>query len=108
MRAMAIAEFGGPDKLRPMALARPAPEPGEVLVKVVAAGVNPVDCEIREGRLRDAFPHRFPLVLGWDVAGVVEGFGDGARRFRRGDKVWGYARRHEERFGAYADYAPVP
>ena len=108
MRAIAIDEFGGPEKLRQMALPRPRPEKGEVLIRVVSAGVNPVDCEIREGKLRDTFKHRFPLIPGWDVAGVVEEFGEGASRFRKGDRVWAYARKPTVQGGCYAEYVSIP
>lgn len=108
MRAIAIEGFGGPEKLRPMALARPRPEAGQVLVRVVAAGVNPVDWMIREGRLAQYLPHHFPLVLGWDVAGVVEEFGAGASRFRKGDKVFGCARKSSVQWGCYAEYVSLP
>ena len=104
MRAIAIDEFGGPDKLRPMALPRPRAEKGEVLLHVVAAGVNPVDWMIREGQLKDAMPHRFPLIPGWDVAGVVEELGSGTTRFRKGDRVWACARKPVARWGTYAEY----
>ena len=76
MRTMAIEEFGGPDRLRPMDRPRPRPAYGEILIHVVAAGVNPVDCMIREGRLSRLMPHDFPLVPGWDAAGVVEQLGE--------------------------------
>jgi NADPH:quinone reductase-like Zn-dependent oxidoreductase len=92
MRAIAIDEFGGPEKLKLVELPRPKPGKGEILIKVVAAGVNPVDYKIREGMLEALMPHAFPLIPGWDVAGVVEEQGEGAGRFRRGDRVWAYAR----------------
>jgi NADPH:quinone reductase-like Zn-dependent oxidoreductase len=108
MRAIAFEEFGGPDKLRPMALPRPKPERGEVLVKVVAAGVNPVDWMIREGGLAPYLAHRFPVIPGWDVAGVVEEFGAGATRFRKGDRVFGCARKPSVQWGCYAEFVSVP
>lgn len=104
---MAIEAFGGPERLTARALPRPSPGPGEVLVRVVAAGVNPVDWMIREGRLQAYLPHRFPLVPGWDLAGVVEEFGPGVTRFRKGDRVFGCARRPEVQWGAYAEYVAV-
>jgi NADPH:quinone reductase-like Zn-dependent oxidoreductase len=107
MRAMAIEGFGEPDLLRQMALPRPPPAKGEIQIRVVSAGVNPVDCMVRSGRLRDQFPHEFPLVLGWDVAGVVEAFGEGAGRFRKGDRVWACARKPTAQWGTYAEYVNV-
>jgi NADPH2:quinone reductase len=108
VRAMAIEEFGAAETLKPMALPRPRPERGEILVRVVAAGVNPVDCGIRSGRLAEVFPHAFPLIPGWDVAGVVEELGEGASRFRKGDRVWGHAGKPTVQWGCYADYVTLP
>jgi NADPH2:quinone reductase len=107
MRAVAIEEFGGPEKIQGMDLPRPKPSKGEVLVRVVAAGVNPVDWKIREGKLAGWLPHAFPLVLGWDAAGVVEELGEGATRFRKGDRVWTFARKPVVQWGCYAEYLAV-
>jgi NADPH2:quinone reductase len=104
---MAVLEFGGPENLRPLGLPRPEPGPGELLIRVVSAGVSPVDCMIRGGRLREHLPHGFPLIPGWDVAGVVEDFGDGAGRFRKGDRVWACARKPVVQWGCYAEYVSV-
>lgn len=108
MRAIAIDGFGGPERLRKMDLPRPVPSRGEVLIRVVSAGVNPVDCKIREGLLADRMPHAFPLIPGWDAAGVVEGLGEGANRCRKGDRVWSFARKTVVQWGCYAEYVCVP
>jgi NADPH:quinone reductase len=108
MRAIAIYRFGGPETLVLRDLPEPRPGRRSVLIKVVAAGVNPVDWKIREGRLRTMLPHRFPLVPGWDAAGTVEELGEGVTRFKRGDRVWTYARKPEVQGGTYADYLVVP
>ena len=108
MRCMAIEQFGGPDKLRAMTLPRPRPAAGEVLLRVVAAGVCEPDLRIRSGDWQRRLPHAFPLIPGWSVAGVVEEFGSDATRFRRGDRVWAYARKAEARWGGYAEYVGVP
>ena len=76
--------------------------PDFVLIRNRAAGVNPVDTKIREGKLAGAFPSDFPLILGWDVAGVVEQVGPAVTMFRPGDEVFGYCRRHHLQFGTYA------
>jgi NADPH2:quinone reductase len=107
MRAMAIGSFGPPERLRATALPRPRPGKGEVLIHVVAAGVDPIDCRIRAGRLGDALPHAFPLVPGWEAAGVVEELGEGAARFRKGERVWAYARKPVVQWGCYAEYVSV-
>lgn len=107
MRAIAIRQFGDPDSLKPMALPRPLPAKGEILIRVMSAGVSPVDCMIRSGRLQQHIPHQFPLIPGWDVAGVVEEFGQNAGRFRRGDRVWACARKPTAQWGCYAEYVSV-
>ncbi len=108
MRSMAIEDFGDLDRLKPMDLPRPKPARGELLVRVVAAGVNPVDWNIVEGRLEGVLPHAFPLIPGWDVAGVIEELGEGTGRFRRGERVWAYARKPVVQWGCYAEYAALP
>lgn len=108
MRAIAIERFGGPERLQAMDLPRPAPDRGEVLIRVVSAGVNPVDHEIREGLLADRIPHAFPLIPGWDAAGVVEGLGQAADRFRKGDRAWTFARKAVVQWGCYAEFVSVP
>lgn len=107
MRTMAIEGFGRPDQLRQMVLPCPPPGKGEIQIRVVSAGVNPVDCMIRAGKLRRHFRHEFPLIPGWDVAGVVEAFGEGASRFRKGDRVWACARKPTAQWGTYAEYVNV-
>jgi NADPH2:quinone reductase len=107
MRAVAIDEFGGPDRLRLVDLPRPVPSKGEVLVRIVASGVNPVDWKIREGLLRDVLPHAFPLIPGWDLAGVVDELGEGTTRLRKGDRVFAYARKPIVQLGTYAEYVAL-
>ena len=104
MKAIAIRGFGGRDKLERMDLPIPEAGRGEVLVRVRAAAVNPVDWKIREGWLKDRFPHKFPLVPGWDVAGVVGKVGEGVTRFKAGDDVFAYCRKPVVQGGAYAEY----
>ena len=104
MKAIAITEFGGRDKLQLMEL--PLPEAGrnEILVRVRAAGVNPVDWKIREGYLKDLFPHRFPVILGWDAAGTVITVGQEVHSFKEGDEIFAYCRKPLVQNGAYAEY----
>jgi len=85
----------------------PVPAIGDedVLIRVVAAGVNPVDWKIREGHLKDFIPHQLPLTLGWDVSGIVESVGRQTHRLRPGDLV--YARPDIARDGCYAEYVAV-
>jgi len=89
MSAVRIHRYGGAEELRLEQAERPSPGAGEVLVKVEAAGVNPVDIKTRSGRgvagMLPADP--FPLTVGWDVAGVVAEVGAGVAALRPGDKV---------------------
>ena len=85
MKAVSIYSYGGPEVLVYEDAPRPHPDAGEVLVRVHAAGINPVDWKIREGHLKEMLPHTFPLVLGWDLSGVVESLGSGLTRLKVGD-----------------------
>src|SRR5687767_12359290 len=107
MRAVAIERFGGPETLTLMDLPTPEPAAGEVLIRIVASGINPVDWKIREGMLQKAFPHRFPVIPGWEAAGIIEAEGGGTGRFRRGDAVFAYTRKPEIHGGTYAQYVVV-
>ena len=84
------------------------PGPGEVRIRIAAAGVNPVDWKIREGYLKSAFPYAFPLILGWECAGVIDALGEGASRFKRGDAVYSYTRLPTVQHGTYAEMIVVP
>ena len=105
MKAIRIHNYGGPEVLKYEDAPRPQPQAGEVLVRVHAAGVNPIDWKIREGHMKDIFPVSFPLILGWDLSGVIEEVGSGATRFKIGDEV--YSVPDPTRNGAYADYIVV-
>jgi len=107
LKAIAIQSFGGPETLAVLELPQPKPGPGEVLVRTVAIGVNPVDWKMREGRLA-AIPHAFPIIPGWDVAGVVDELGEGCHRFRKGERVFAYARKPFVQWGTYAECVAVP
>jgi NADPH:quinone reductase-like Zn-dependent oxidoreductase len=108
MRAMAIEGFGGLEQLRHRDLPEPVPGPGEVLIQIVASGVNPVDWKLIAGHLEDAFPYRFPIVPGWECAGKIAGLGPGVETFRRGDNVWAYARKPELHHGTYGEMITLP
>jgi NADPH:quinone reductase-like Zn-dependent oxidoreductase len=108
MRAMVIDEWGGRERIREADVEPPPVAPDGVLVRVRAAGLNPVDHKVREGYMAKAFPAHFPLILGWDAAGVVEQAGPAVTMFRPGDEVYGCCRRHHLQFGTYAEYASVP
>lgn len=105
MKAVRIHEYGGPDVLELEDAPTPEPAKDEVLVKVYATSVNPVDWKIREGMRKDKFPANLPLIPGWDVSGVIEKLGSDVRKFRPGDEVYG--RPDPTKNGAYAEYIVV-
>src|ERR1700745_2474194 len=105
MKAIRIHNYGGPEVLKYEDAPRPKPQAGELLIRVHAAGVNPIDWKVREGYMKDFWPHKFPLILGWDLSGVVEELGRGASRFKIGDEV--YSVPDPTRNGAYADYIVI-
>ena len=105
MRAIAVSEYGATPA--PMNLPRPEPGPGEILVRVIAAGLNPLDWKIAEGMLKDSLDVPFPLILGRDGAGVVEEAGEGVTRLRAGEQVYGCFAAVERGLGSYAEYAIV-
>ncbi|MFF9482862.1 NADP-dependent oxidoreductase [Streptomyces sp. NPDC014733] len=103
MRAVAVSAFGAEPQL--MELPQPEPGPGEVLVRLSAAGVNPIDWKIADGMFGDAVSASFPLVMGADGAGEVLAVGTGVRRFTAGDAVFGTFQRPEHGGGSYAELA---
>ena len=105
MKAIRIHNYGGPEVLKYENAPRPKPQASEVLIRVHAAGVNPIDWKVREGEMKDFWSHKFPLILGWDLSGVVEELGKGVSRFKIGDEV--YSLPDPTRNGAYADYIVV-
>jgi NADPH:quinone reductase-like Zn-dependent oxidoreductase len=107
MKAVAMTEFGGPEVLRPQELPDPVTGPDGVVVRTRAAGVNPIDYKIRQGNLKAAFPHHFPLVPGWDVAGEVAAVGPAVTGFAVGDEVLSYARKDHIQWGTYAELVRV-
>ncbi|MFF5403082.1 NADP-dependent oxidoreductase [Streptomyces misionensis] len=108
MKAIALDTYGSPDDLRLVELPEPKVAPGEVLIRVKAAGVNPVDWKLGAGMLDAVMEARFPLISGWDVAGVVERVGFDATEFAVGDEVYGYIRKDWAQNGAYAELVSAP
>ncbi|TFV52869.1 NADP-dependent oxidoreductase [Blastococcus sp. TF02A_35] len=109
MRGIAYDRFGGVEVLQLRDdLPEPPVGPDTVLVRTRAAGVNPVDIGIRAGGLAAFFPHNFPIIPGWDLAGVVEAVGPAVVDFTPGDEVFGYLRRDDVQWGTAAELVPAP
>jgi NADPH:quinone reductase-like Zn-dependent oxidoreductase len=105
MQAVRIHTYGSPEVLKYEEAPLPKPGPGDALVRVHAAGVNPVDWKIREGYFKGRVNHSLPLILGWDLSGVVEATGSGVEGLKKDDEV--YSRPDFARDGAYAEYIAV-
>jgi NADPH:quinone reductase-like Zn-dependent oxidoreductase len=91
MKAVVAHEYGGPAVLKYEDTPRPEPKENELLVRVIACGVNPADPLVISGRLAKEFGTHLPLIPGYDVAGVVEKTGGKVTKFKKGDAVYGYA-----------------
>lgn len=105
MKAAVVEKFGGLEQIHIRDVPVPTPRKGEVKIEVHAVSVNPVEWKITEGVLKDVLPHQFPFVLGWDVAGVVCGLGEGVTNLKVGDHVFGYCRGETVHAGTFAEYA---
>src|SRR5215471_3248477 len=103
MKAVRIHQYGGPEVLFFEEIQRPTPGPGELLIKVHAASVNPGDWKVREGYLQEYFPLSLPAVIGADFSGIVEATGSGVKQFKRGDEVYS-SNLDLTKGGAYAEY----
>ena len=106
MKAIVIHEYGGPEVLKYEDVPRPEPKAEQILIRVIAAGVNPVDGMIRSGMFAKDGNGAFPMVLGGDIAGVVERVGNKITKFKAGDPVFAYV--SLDSGGGYAQYAVVP
>jgi NADPH:quinone reductase-like Zn-dependent oxidoreductase len=107
MHAVLVTRFGGPEVLCGAEVERPSPISTEVLVRVVAAGVNPVDCKTRRGEGVSRWVGPPPFIAGWDVCGVVEATGYGVTRFAAGQLVFGMPR-FPRVAGGYSEYVTAP
>ncbi|KES06859.1 alcohol dehydrogenase [Streptomyces toyocaensis] len=108
MKAISYARYGGPEVLELSEVDDPKVGPDSVLVRVRAAGVNPVDWKCREGYLDPILPAVFPVVPGWDVSGVVVRPGPAVPEFAAGDEVIGYVREDVLSRGTFAEYVAAP
>ncbi|EIF00276.1 NADP-dependent oxidoreductase [Saccharomonospora glauca] len=103
MRAIIQEQYGEPDVLKLAERPDPKVAPGEVLIRVKAAGVNPVDWKLGAGYLDAMMETQFPIIPGWDVAGVVEAVGLDVYDYKVGDEVIGYVRKDWVANGTYAE-----
>ena len=102
MKAAFLDAPGAPDVLRYGDLPTPAPKPGEILIRVASAALNPIDTYVRAGVVNMSLPK--PFITGSDVAGTVEAVGPGVKRFKAGDRVWGSNQGLLGRQGSCAEY----
>jgi NADPH2:quinone reductase len=106
MRAVTVSEYGGAPAL--MDMPDPQPGPGQVLIKIHAAGINPMDRNLANGAMKATMPATFPFILGSDLAGVVQAVGEGAAKFKSDDEVFGHLLMAPlGSAGTYAEYVAV-
>lgn len=107
MKAAQIKDYGGPEVMQTVSdAAKPQPGPGQVLVEVYAAAVNPFDWKVRQGNMKDSVPLTLPATLGGDCAGIVAELGEGVMGFEIGQPVYGQANALSGQ-GSYAEFTPV-
>jgi alcohol dehydrogenase len=106
VRAFVLTRYGGPEATELRDVPAPEARAGRVVVRVHAAGLNPLDFKIRLGKLKPIRKYPLPIVMGNELAGVVESVGEGVTRFAPGDKV--YARVAKDDLGAFAELASLP
>jgi NADPH:quinone reductase-like Zn-dependent oxidoreductase len=105
MKAIAIEQYGGKEELKEKAILKQTPEENQVVVKLYATSINPIDWKLREGYLKTMLPFDFPIILGWDAAGEIDELGTNVNNFKVGDKV--FARPETTNRGTYAEYTAI-
>lgn len=105
MKAIVIEEYGSADQLVEREVPTPEIKDTQVLVELHATSINPVDWKVREGYLKENLPFNFPIILGWDAAGIVKEVGESVNGFSVGDRV--FARPATNPNGTYAEYVAV-
>lgn len=105
MKAIVIEQYGGKEQLKEKELERPQIAKDQVLLEIHATSINQIDWKLREGYLKERLPFEFPIILGWDAAGVIAEVGEAVRDFKVGDRV--FARPATTRQGTYAEFVPV-
>src|ERR1700730_11696865 len=91
MKAVVVHQYGSPEVLKFEEYPDPVPSPGQVLVRIAAASVNPIDCKRRAGLTKEFYPIKFPGLIGIDIAGTVVEIGPGVEGFSVGDQVFAMA-----------------
>src|SRR5207247_4850812 len=104
MKAVRVHNYGGPEVLQFEDAPRPTPGSGELLIRVHAASVNPIDWKVRAGYMKDYIPLPLPFIPGWDVSGVVEAVGSGVSNFKKGDEVYARSVVSAHGYCSYAHY----
>ncbi|MFD0048498.1 NADP-dependent oxidoreductase [Actinomycetes bacterium NPDC127524] len=105
MKAIVIEQYGGKEQLKEAEMKKPEAGENEIIIKLEATSINPIDWKLREGYLKEMLPFEFPIILGWDAAGTVDSIGSGVTDFKPGDRV--FARPATTNRGTYAEYAAV-
>ncbi|WP_010651699.1 NADP-dependent oxidoreductase [Oceanobacillus massiliensis] len=105
MKAVIIDQYGGRKQLKEREIERPSITDDQVLVEIHATSINPIDWKLREGHLQEMLPFEFPIILGWDAAGIITETGKNVSEFKVGDRV--FARPATTRQGTYAEFVPV-
>lgn len=105
MKAIVIDSYGGKEQLKEREMEKPAITDNQVLVEIHATSINPIDWKLREGYLKEMLPWEFPIILGWDAAGIIAEVGKNVQHFKVGDRV--FARPATTRQGTYAEFVPV-
>lgn len=105
MKAIVIKQYGGKEQLKEKELERPQISENQVLLEIHATSINQIDWKLREGYLKERLPFEFPIILGWDAAGVIAEVGEAVHYFKVGDRV--FTRPATTRQGTYAEFVPV-
>ncbi len=105
MKAIVIDNYGGKEQLKEREVEKPTINENQVLVEIHATSINPIDWKLREGYLKEMLPWEFPIILGWDAAGVIVEVGENVKNFSVGDRV--FTRPATTRQGTYAEFVPV-
>ncbi|MED4036463.1 NADP-dependent oxidoreductase (plasmid) [Niallia taxi] len=105
MKAVVINQYGGKEELVEQEVNKPNAQANQVVLKLEATSINPIDWKLREGYLKAIFDWKFPIILGWDAAGVITDIGSNVTKWKVGDRV--FSRPETTRLGTYAEYIAI-